>query len=176
MNIFGAIIFVFLFLVRLKQGGFGLPLAAQSALAACLLVFARTASSRAPVSMRVLAWLSAFVPMGLQVESPAAWAGLPGLLLSLWGMASLGFSFSIEPADRGLVQCGPYRWLRHPMYAGELLACLGVCAVQPSLWNMAVVLLFMISLIIRIRAEEQIVAGYGEYAKSTRWRLIPRLW
>jgi len=27
-----------------------------------------------------------------------------------------------------------------------------------------------------IRAEEGIVAGYGEYAKSTRWRLIPRLW
>jgi len=176
MNILGAIVFVFLFLVRLKQGGFGLPLAAQSALAACLLVFARTASSRAPVPMRRLAWLSVFVPMGLQVESPEAWAGLPGLLLSLWGMASLGLSFSIEPTDRGLVRRGPYRWLRHPMYAGELLSCLGVCAVQPSLLNVAVVLLFMISLIIRIRAEEQIVAGYGEYAKSTRWRLIPRLW
>ena len=114
--------------------------------------------------------------MGLQVESPAAWAGLPGLLLSMWVMASLGLSFSIEPADRGLVQRGPYCWLRHPMYAGELLSCLGVCAVQPSLLNVAVVLFFMISLIIRIRAEEQIVAGYGEYAKSTHWRLIPRLW
>jgi protein-S-isoprenylcysteine O-methyltransferase Ste14 len=176
MNILGAIIFVFLFLVRLEQGGFGLPLAAQSALAACLLVFARAALSRAPVPMRRLAWLSVFVPMGLQVESPEAWAGLPGLLLSMWAMASLGLSFSIEPTDRGLVQCGPYRWLRHPMYAGELLSCLGVCAVQPSLLNVAVVLLFMISLIIRIRAEEGIVAGYGEYAKSTRWRLIPRLW
>ena len=32
MNILGAILFVFLFLVRLEQGGFGLPLAAQSAL------------------------------------------------------------------------------------------------------------------------------------------------
>lgn len=176
MNTIGAILFVFLFLVRLQQSGFGLPLAAQSALAAFLLVFARTASSRASIPMRFLAWLSAFVPMAMQVGPLEAWAGLPGLWLSLWAMISLGRSFSIEPADRGLVRHGPYRWLRHPMYAGELLSCLGVCALQPSMQNMAVVLVFLLSLLIRIHAEEQIVAGYREYAKSIRWRLIPKLW
>jgi protein-S-isoprenylcysteine O-methyltransferase Ste14 len=176
MNTVGSILFVFLFLVRLKQGGFGLPLAAQSALAVFLLIFAHTASKRASVFMRALAWLSAFTPMGLQVESSKAWMGLPGLLLSLWAMTSLGLSFSIEPADRGLIRSGPYHWLRHPMYAGELLSCLAVWIVWPSARNLTVTLIFMITLIIRIRAEEQIVAGYREYAKTTRWRLIPGLW
>jgi protein-S-isoprenylcysteine O-methyltransferase Ste14 len=176
MNIFGAVFFVFLLLIRLQQGGFGLPLAVQSALAVCLLVFAHTPASQAPVPMRILAWLSAFVPMAMQVRPLEAWAGLPGLVLSLWAMTSLGRSFSIEPAARGLVRRGPYRWLRHPMYAGELLSCLGVCVFHPSLQNLVVVLVFLLSLIVRIRAEEQIVAGYAEYAKSTRWRLIPNLW
>lgn len=172
----GAIVFVFLFCVRLAQGGFGIPLAAQSLLAALLLVFRKPRHGAAPRWTSALAWSSAFLPLGMAVPQALAWAGLPGLLLTLWAMLSLGAAFDVAPADRGLTQRGAYRFLRHPMYAGELLSCLGVCAVQPSARNLMVALAFGVSVLLRIRSEERVISGYADYAENTPWRLIPCLW
>jgi protein-S-isoprenylcysteine O-methyltransferase Ste14 len=172
----GAIVFIFLFCVRLAQGGFGIPLAAQSLLAAVLLVFRKPVRTIAPWWHSALAWSSAFLPLGMAMPQALAWAGLPGLLLSLWAMLSLGTTFDVAPADRALTQRGAYRYLRHPMYAGELLSCLGVCAVQPSTRNLVVTLAFAVSLLFRIHEEERIVTGYADYAQIVRWRLVPGVW
>lgn len=173
----GAIIFVFLFCVRIAQGGFGLPLAAQSLLAAVLLVFRKPTQAIAPWWVSALAWSSAFLPLGMSVSrSSLTWAGLPGLFLALWAMISLGTAFDVAPADRGLRQRGAYRFLRHPMYAGEMLSCLGVCAVQPSPRNLMIMLAFGASLLFRIHEEERILNGYADYAQIVRWRLVPGVW
>lgn len=172
----GACLFSFLFFVRIRQGGFGWPLAVQAGLAAVLLVFARDASRRVPLLLRVLAWLSAFLPMLMDVEQGNAWAGLPGLIWSLWAMVSLGRSFAVEPSDRGLVTGGPYSLTRHPMYFGEFLSCLGVCIFEPSARNLLVGLLFLATLVYRIHIEERILDGYTEYAKKVHWRFLPGLW
>ena len=88
----------------------------------------------------------------------------------------MGKSFGIAPADRGLVRCGPYRYLRHPMYAGELLAVFGASWGCFTLWNLALWSVLLLSVILRIRWEEQAVGGYCGYAHQVRWRIIPGVW
>ena len=103
---------------------------------------------------------------------------IPGLVLSLWALVSLGTSFGIAPALRGLVTTGPYHWLRHPMYAGELLSLLEAAIAVPSGMNLALLGIFAASILWRIEREERILNrnGYRAYATVVRWRLVPGVW
>jgi protein-S-isoprenylcysteine O-methyltransferase Ste14 len=99
-------------------------------------------------------------------------------------LISLGESFGIAPADRGLVYKGPYRFMRHPMYLGALV--IAGAAVFGSLridalrwqdgWNLSILALASACAIYRIRKEEALIQGYSAYAKVVRWRLIPGVW
>ena len=155
-------------------------LMAQSGLVAYLLLTRRSDVAQVPAYCKTVAWVSALLPLGLQVGAPVFW--LPslvvagGLLLATWSLSSLGKSFGIAPADRGLVRCGPYRLLRHPMYAGELLAVFGASWGCFTLWNLALWSALLLSAILRIRWEEQAVGGYSGYARQVRWRLLPGVW
>jgi protein-S-isoprenylcysteine O-methyltransferase Ste14 len=102
--------------------------------------------------------------------------GIAGSLLSLWALFSLGKSFGIAPADRGLVMRGPYRLIRHPMYFGYLLIDLPVLIWNASIWNWGILILKVVSFAIRIVLEERVVSGYEEYSRNVRWRLIPFIW
>jgi protein-S-isoprenylcysteine O-methyltransferase Ste14 len=183
MSALGALLFVFLGLVRLVQAWqgrnvFALLLVFQAGLAAFRLVFRAQPAAQAVWPVQALAWLSACLP--LVMETPLsnwlALASLPGLLLNLWALAALGAAFSIAPADRGLVRRGPYRLLRHPMYAGALLSLLPAVLGCPSARNLMVFGLFLASLVWRIRHEERLLGGYACYAETVRWRLLPGVW
>ena len=50
-----------------------------------------------------------------------------GLCLSVWSVWHLRSSFSILAEARRTVDSGPYRYVRHPLYLGEMLTMLGVC-------------------------------------------------
>ncbi len=98
-------------------------------------------------------------------------AGFGGEILVLWSLLSLGKRFGIAPADRDLIDSGPYRFVRHPMYLGELVLRLALAAGSPQalIW-----LPFMLSLqILRAMREERIISGYPDYAQTVRWRLVP---
>ena len=97
--------------------------------------------------------------------------GITSELLVLWSLLTLGSRFSIAPADRGLVTGGPYRFVRHPMYLGELLLRLAICAGKPMqlLWLPLMLALQMI----RAMREERMISGYPGYVQTVRWRLIP---
>ena len=157
INALGAAFFVFLFIVRVMQASNGnliaIPLALQSALAAFLLVMHKPVERVSHPRMAVIAWLCALLPLAFQMKGANFLYALPGLLLALWSLVALGFSFSIVPEDRGLVARGPYRFIRHPMYAGEFLSCLGLCIASGIIWNWIVLDLFAILLILRVRAE-----------------------
>ena len=181
-NALGAAFFVFLFIIRVKQFSDGevaaILLAIQSALAAFLLVMHKPVERISHPLMSLIAWLCALLPLTFFVEHAniLRFASLPGLLLALWSLIALGFSFSIAPEDRGIVERGPYRFVRHPMYLGEILSLLGLCISANNTWNWFALLLFVRLVMVRISAEERVLAGYEWYRKSVRWRFIPGVW
>lgn len=65
-----------------------------------------------------------------------------GEAIALVGMLSLGRSFSIFSEVRELVTSGLYRFVRHPLYLGEILAVWGYLIAWPAPWGMAAALLF----------------------------------
>jgi len=99
-----------------------------------------------------------------------------GLLGWIWALFTLGRSFGIVAADRGLVAHGPYRLVRHPIYAFELLFFLGYFAAVPTLQVAVIVGIWTILQCVRIVREEKIIGDYGEYAQNVRWRLVPFIW
>src|SRR5262245_18822267 len=122
MSIFGSLLFAILMIVRVEQmtrSGFDLLLfllAKQAGLAAIRMIFRQAALKETHLTFQVIAWCSAMLPLLMQtVKGLHGLLAVPGLLLSLWAMWSLGSSFSIAPAVRQLVVHGPYRWIRHPM-------------------------------------------------------------
>ena len=103
--------------------------------------------------------------------------GLLGYGFVIWSLLVIGSSFGIAPADRGLVTRGPYSFVRHPMYLGELVlrAALVVSSPQPYLAGVLLAAMIVIQ-ILRARREERVIAGYTMYARQVRYRLIPGLW
>ncbi len=102
-----------------------------------------------------------------------------GGTLAIAAFLSLGRSFAILPALRAIVSRGPFRVIRHPAYAGELLMVLA-CLVAGPAWTTAVVIAFAIPLVIlRIHVEERVLMeepGYVEYSRRVRARLVPLIW
>jgi protein-S-isoprenylcysteine O-methyltransferase Ste14 len=187
MDISGALFWAGLLGLRLRVaiGGdyVSLLLAAQSGLVLVLLMTRNAAGKDASMGWRVLAWGSALLPltlMGGGVRLIPTWtSGLAaslGLAFSLWALWTLRRSFGIAPADRGLIKGGPYRIMRHPAYAGELVS---VCAfVLGSFFtvNIVIVVVLIVTLILRMLQEERMIQGYPDYAGDVRWRLLPGLW
>ncbi len=109
---------------------------------------------------------------------------LAALALRLWARAHIRglYSGHVEvQAGHKLVQTGPYRFIRHPGYAGFLLMALGLAAGYSSLIGLAAIpILLLPGLAYRIRIEERLLAvKFGEEFKSFSQRskkLIPGLW
>ena len=103
--------------------------------------------------------------------------GLTSYGLILWSLCTLGASFGIAPADRGLVVQGPYRYVRHPMYLGELVLRFVLVAASPQpVWSVLFAIALVAIQVARILREEKIIRDYQLYAGWTRWRLIPGVW
>jgi len=75
--------------------------------------------------------------------------------LTCWGIWTLRRSFSITVEARVLVTNGPYRWLRHPIYLGEILTAGGVLVWRFSPQNLALFIIFVQVQILRARWEEE---------------------
>ena len=99
-----------------------------------------------------------------------------GSLLQVMAKLTLRRSFGLAPANRGVKVGGPYRLLRHPMYAGYLMTHIAFFSVHPNPWNLVLYLTAFIAQCFRLLAEERVLSAdsaYQEFMKSTRWRLIP---
>jgi protein-S-isoprenylcysteine O-methyltransferase Ste14 len=84
--------------------------------------------------------------------------------------------------ERGqtVVSTGPYAIVRHPMYAGAGLLFVGIPMLLGSAWGIALAPLWYALLAVRIPLEERVLrenlAGYDDYARRVRWRLLPGIW
>ncbi|NPV77588.1 MAG: isoprenylcysteine carboxylmethyltransferase family protein [Anaerolineae bacterium] len=148
-----------------------------------LLAFFYTRRTPAKQYDRTGLWLgmiAAFLPT-FTTSSHSEWylliPALAGYSLILWSLITLGSRFGVAPADRGLTSRGPYRFLRHPMYLGELVFRAMMVFSFPD-WFTAILLSVALTFIQcwRILREEKMINGYACYMRIVTWRLIPGLW
>ena len=163
----------------------GLLLLASETLVVVLTVFRRS-TSIVDRSMRARV-LTAISLLGPPLVRPAAVAALApelmtvalsaaGLLIVIGGKLSLGRSFGLMPANRGVVSTGLYRLVRHPIYMGYLITHVGFLAANPTVWNAMTLVADDIALLIRAVCEERTLArddAYRAYQSQVRWRVLP---
>jgi protein-S-isoprenylcysteine O-methyltransferase Ste14 len=99
-----------------------------------------------------------------------------GLMLVVVGKISLGRSFGLVPANRGIVVRGPYTVVRHPIYTGYVITHAAFLMANPSPWNVSVILIADAALILRALMEERVLsndAEYQGYCRRVGWHLVP---
>lgn len=109
---------------------------------------------------------------------------LAGYGLAVWAMAVNRFFSAVAriQKERGhvVVTAGPYRYLRHPSYAGALVASLALPFMLDAVWALIPALVMSAAIIIRTRLEDEMLRqeldGYAEYTRGTPYRLMPGLW
>jgi protein-S-isoprenylcysteine O-methyltransferase Ste14 len=83
-------------------------------------------------------------------------------------------------AGQTVISTGPYAIVRHPMYAGVLIMVVGAPLALGSWLGLAVIAITVPVLVWRILDEEALLrdelAGYAEYARGVRYRLVPLVW
>ncbi len=114
--------------------------------------------------------------MALAPEAITVAVSAVGLMVVIAGKLSLGRSFGLLPANRGIVSSGCYRVLRHPIYLGYLITHVAFVAANPIAWNVAMILVSDVALLRRAVFEERTLANdpeYLGYMQRVRWRILP---
>jgi protein-S-isoprenylcysteine O-methyltransferase Ste14 len=135
-------------------------------------------------TVRIVTFQSLLLPLlvvpapntGLVTEAAAASLTAFGLAIVVGGKLSLGRSFGMLPANRGVMEGGLYRIVRHPIYLGYIVTHVPFLAAHPSAWNLAVLIAGDAALVVRALYEEQTLGHdpqYVRYCQSVKWRLVP---
>ena len=107
-----------------------------------------------------------------------------GYGLAIWALVENRFFLSTVriQVERGHVVCdtGPYRFVRHPGYAGNLLALVGIVLALGSVWTLIPAAFALIIAVIRTELEDRTLQnelpGYRDYTQRVRYRLVPRVY
>jgi protein-S-isoprenylcysteine O-methyltransferase Ste14 len=106
------------------------------------------------------------------------WLILIGFILISLGYAFAAWALVRIQTDRGHMVCdsGPYRFVRHPGYAGNILALFGIVLALGSVWTLIPAAVASIITVIRTALEDltlqEELPGYRDYARRVRYRLI----
>ena len=150
-------------------------------------------AQRQVIALSALMFVAAFVIAGLNkrfgwIVMPR-WSVLVAAALFLMGFLMYGevlreneyLSRTVEVAEgQRVVDTGLYGVVRHPMYAATLLMFLSMPLVLGSPVSLAIMLIYPVLIVRRIRNEEELLKrdlpGYGEYTQKVKYRLIPGIW
>jgi protein-S-isoprenylcysteine O-methyltransferase Ste14 len=183
--LYGALVVRIVTGIRSEGAGVGnLLLLVSEGMVLVFVLFRRTTSD---VSRSASEWLLAIVATCLpMLVAPSGVHPLPpfvgavvlvmGMIFQLHAKVILGRSFGCVPANRGLKAAGPYRFVRHPMYAGYLLSDVGFLLMNPSLRNFALYGGCLALQVPRLLAEERLLSrdeAYRRYQSVVRYRLVP---
>lgn len=127
------------------------------------------------------AW-SPTIPLAIQVIALLVFAF--GNAIGSWAMVqNKYFSTFIriqEDRDHEVITSGPYHWVRHPGYAGVILASIALPISLGSLWALIPAFIGACGFVIRTFFEDRVLMeelnGYREYAQSVPFRLLPGIW
>jgi protein-S-isoprenylcysteine O-methyltransferase Ste14 len=119
-------------------------------------------------------WVTRGLPLVLQVA-----AGL----LGVWALVTMRWDrLRVVPSPRPdveLVERGPYRWVRHPMYVAVLGVALALVLDTPSAARWGAWVVLAVDLVVKLHYEEGLLVralpGYTDYQQRT-WRLLPGLY
>jgi protein-S-isoprenylcysteine O-methyltransferase Ste14 len=138
---------------------------------------ATTSSVTARVAAVVATWAPFTIPWLHGTPPGAVGQGVSDVLLlagtawGVWSLRSLGRNLSVIAQARDVAERGPYRWIRHPLYAGEIVASLGLAVAAHSLAAVVVWLgLCGLQAYRAVREEQLLLAvlpGYGAYRSRT---------
>lgn len=116
------------------------------------------------------------------VVSAASLLYLVGTAGFFWVVRTNGHAASVITVEehQPVVEHGPYRWVRHPMYTGFLLMFVTLPLILGSYRSEAFFLPQFALFVVRLRAEEKFLRvelpGYAAYMDKTRRRLLPGVW
>jgi len=107
-----------------------------------------------------------------------------GYALAVWALVENRFFSSVVriQTERGHVVCdsGPYRFIRHPGYAGNILPLPGIVLALSSVWTLIPAAVALIIAVVRTILEDRTLLeelpGYQDYAQRVRYRLIPGMY
>jgi protein-S-isoprenylcysteine O-methyltransferase Ste14 len=153
----------------------------------------KEAAQRKIIGPTNVIFLAAMILPGLDLRfgwsRMPSWASLAGLAVMLAGYALVLWVFRTNryasriievQAGQTVISSGPYRVVRHPMYAAQVVMFPGFMAALGSWWGVGFAALIVVPLVLRIRNEEEVLTrdlpGYAEYCRRTRYRLVPGLW
>jgi protein-S-isoprenylcysteine O-methyltransferase Ste14 len=138
---------------------------------------ATTRSITAGTAAVVATWIPFVIPWLHGAPPGPVWQGVSDVLLlagtawAVWSLRSLGRNLSVVAQARDVADGGPYRWIRHPLYAGEIVSTLGLAIAAHSLAAIAVWLGICALQAYRAVREEQlllaVLPGYGAYRIRT---------
>jgi protein-S-isoprenylcysteine O-methyltransferase Ste14 len=123
-------------------------------------------------------------PTPLWAQAAGLLAVAAGGMLSNWAVAANRFFSAVVRVqrDRGheVVDSGPYRYVRHPSYAGSITYMLGMTFVLGSRVALAAATVLSLVLAVRTALEDRTLQaeldGYADYARRVRYRLLPGVW
>ena len=186
-------LFIALLFVPMTMIGIWLYLSQPNLLAKRLGNKEREQQQKNVVALSGLMFISGFVLCALDYRF--GWSSVPVWLVVVasvifllgYGMyaemmrenAYLSRTIEVQEGQQ-LIDSGLYGIVRHPMYTATILMFMAIPLVLGSFWALFVFAIYPILMVLRIQNEEQVLAkglaGYPEYQKRVKWRLIPFIW
>lgn len=134
----------------------------------------------------VVATLGGWLPLAMRPHESGGFLEVYGTGIQIVGLTcvlvsflTLGKSFGVVAANRGLKVGGPYRFVRHPIYFSHSITLLGFVIANLWWYNIALIVAITVFQVFRIAAEERVLTETGDYAAykaRVRWRLLPGLY